>query len=105
MIHVLQTRKTSPIIRMIYFAINYFHSIVGYQNPCPASLPYNILKGINSILAYSATNKSPVTVSQLCEMYNYLGSKTISLSKKVTSETIARYIFLGVLLPRNQIKN
>ena len=31
MIHLLQTGKTFPVIRMSYFAINYFHSIVGYQ--------------------------------------------------------------------------
>ena len=33
MIHLLQTGKTFPAIRMSYFAINYFNSIVGYQNP------------------------------------------------------------------------
>ena len=65
---------------MSYFAINYFHSVVGYHNPCPTSLPYNILEGIKRILAYSATKKSLVTVSQLYEMHNYFGSKTISLS-------------------------
>ena len=59
---------------------NYFHSIVGYQNPCPTSLPYNALEGIKRIFAYSATNKSPVAVLQLYEMYNYFGTKTISLS-------------------------
>ena len=68
MIHLLQTGKTFPVIRMSYFAINYFHSIVGYQNPCPTSLPYNAVEGIKRILAYSATKKSPVTVSQLYEM-------------------------------------
>ena len=80
MIHLLQTGKTFPVIRMSYFAINYFHSIVGYQNPCPTSLSYNVLEGIKRILAYSATKKSPVTVSQLDEMHNYFGTKTISLS-------------------------
>ena len=76
----LQTGKTFSVIRMSYFAINYFHSIVGYQNPCPTSLPYNVLEGIKRIFAYSATNKSPVAVLQLYEMYNYFGTKTISLS-------------------------
>ena len=71
MMHLLQTWKTFPVIRMNYFPIKYFHSIVGYQNPCPTSLSYNVLKGIKRILAYSATKKSPVTVSQLCEMCNY----------------------------------
>ena len=80
MIHLLQTGKTFPVTRMSCFAINYFHSIVGYQNPCPTSLPYDLLEGIKRILAYSATKKSPVTVSQLYEMYNYFGTKTISLS-------------------------
>ena len=65
---------------MSYFAINCFHSIVGYQNPCPTSLHYNVLEGFKQILAYSATKKSPVTVSQFYQMYNYVGSKTISLS-------------------------
>ena len=41
MIHLLQTGKTFPAIRMSYFAINYFHSVVEYQSPCPTSLPYN----------------------------------------------------------------
>ena len=72
MMHLLQTGKTFPVIRMNYFAIKYFHSIVGYQNPCPTSLSYNVLEGIKRILAYSATKKSPVTVSQLYEMCNYL---------------------------------
>ena len=80
MIHLLQTGKTFPVVRISYFAINYFHSIVRYQNPCPTSLPYNLLEAIKRILAYSATKKSLVTVSQLCEMHNYFGSKTISLS-------------------------
>ena len=77
MIHLLQTGKTFPVIRMSYFATNCFHSIVGYQNPCPTSLPYNAVEGIKRILAYSTTKKSPVTVSQLCEMYNYFETKTI----------------------------
>ena len=76
----LQTGKTFSVIRMSYFAINYFHSIVGCQNPCPTSLHYNVLEGFKRILAYSATKKSPVTVSQFYQMYNYVGSKTISLS-------------------------
>ena len=65
---------------MSYIAINYFHSIARYQNPCPTSLPYNVLEGKKRILAYSAT-KSAVTVSQLYEVYIYFGTKTISLSK------------------------
>ena len=79
---------------MSYFVINYFHSIVGYQNPCPTSLPYNVLEGI--ILAYSATTKSPVTVAQLYEMYNYFGSKTISLSNLRTI-LICVLSFMGFL--------
>ena len=70
MIHLLQTGKTFPVIRMSYFAINCFHSIVGYQNPCPTSLLYNVLEDLNRIIAYSATKKSYMTVSQLYEMYN-----------------------------------
>ena len=80
MMHLLQTGKTFPVIRMSYFATNYFHSIVGYQNPCPTSPSYKVLEGIKRILAYFPTKKSPVTVSQLYEMYNYFGSKKISLS-------------------------
>ena len=79
---------------MSYFVINYFHSIVGYQNPCPTSLPYNVLEGI--MLAYSATTRSPVTVSQLYEMYNYFGSKTISLSNLRTI-LICVLSFMGFL--------
>ena len=96
MIHLLQTGKTFPVIRMSYFAINYFHSIVGYQNPCPTSLPYNVLEGIKRILAYSATKKSPVTVLQLDEMYNYFGTKTISLSNLRTI-LICVLSFMGFL--------
>ena len=96
MIHLLQTRKTFPVIRMSYFAINYFHSIVGYQNPCPTSLSYNVLEGIKRILAYSATKKSPVTVLQLDEMYNYFGTKTISLSNLRTI-LICVLSFMGFL--------
>lgn len=33
MIHLLQTGKTFSVVRMSYFDINYFHSIVVYQNP------------------------------------------------------------------------
>ena len=62
MMHSLQTRKTFPVIRMSYFVINYFHSIVGYQNPYPNSHSYNVLEGIKRLLAGSATKKSPVTV-------------------------------------------
>ena len=81
---------------MSYFAINYFHSIVGYQNPCPTSLSYNVLEGIKRILAYSPTKKSPVTVSQLYNMYNYFGSKTISLSNLQTI-LICVLFFMGFL--------
>ena len=63
MMHLLQTGKTFPVIRMSYFTINYFHSIVGYQNSCPTNLSYNVLEGIKRILAYSPAKKSPVTVS------------------------------------------
>ena len=80
MIHLLQTGKTFPVISISYFTINYFHSIVGYQNPCPISLPYNILESMKKILAYSATKKSPVAVSELYEIQDYFGTKTISLS-------------------------
>ena len=76
----LQTGKTFPVIRISYFAINYFHSIVGYQNPCPTSLPYNVLEDIKRILAYSATKKSPVTVSPLYVLYSFSGTRTTSLS-------------------------
>ena len=62
MIHLLQTGKTFPVIRMSYFATNCFHSIVGYQNPCPTSLPYNAVEGIKRILAYCTTKKSSVRV-------------------------------------------
>ena len=68
MTHFLQTGKAFPVIRMSYFARKYFHSIVRYQSPCPSSLPYNVLGGIKILLAYSATKKSPVTVSQLYEI-------------------------------------
>ena len=81
---------------MSYFLLNYFHSIVGYRNPCPPSLPYNVLEGIKRILAYSATKKSPVTVSQLDEMYNYFGTKTISLSNLRTI-LICVLSFMGFL--------
>ena len=94
--HLLQSGKTFPVIRMSYFAINYFHSIVGHQNPCPTSLPHNILEGIKRILAYSATKKSPVTVSQLYKMYNYFGTKTISLSNLRTI-LICVLSFMGFL--------
>ena len=94
MMLLLQTGKTFPVIRMSYFVINYFHSIVEYQNPCPTSLLYNVLEGINRILAYSATKKSPVTVSQLYEMYNYFGANTISLSNLRTT-LIPVFIFYG----------
>ena len=80
MMHLLQTGKTFPVITINYFAINYFHSIVGYQNPCPSSLPYDILEGIKQLLAYSVTKKSSVTLSQLHKMYNCFGSNKISLS-------------------------
>ena len=80
MIYLIQTRKTFPVISISYFPMNYFHSIVGYQNPCPISLPYNVLESIKRILAYSATKKSPVTVSELYEMQDYFGTNTISLS-------------------------
>ena len=96
MIHLLQTGKTFPVIRMSYFLLNYFHSIVGYRNPCPPSLPYNVLEGIKRILAYSATKKSPVTVLQLDEMYNYFGTKTISLSNLRTI-LICVLSFMGFL--------
>ena len=96
MIHLLQIGKTFPVIRMSYFTINYFHSIVGYQNPCPTSLSYNVLEGIKRILAYSATKKSPVTVLQLDEMYNYFGTKTISLSNLRTI-LICVLSFMGFL--------
>ena len=89
----LQTGKTFSVIRMSYFAINYFHSIVGYQNPCPTSLPYNVLEDIKRILVYSATKKSPVTVSPLYEMCNYSGTRTISLSNL---RTILIYYLLWV---------
>ena len=52
--HLLQIGNTLPVIRMSYFGLNYFHSIVGYQNLCPSSLPYNVLEGIKRLLAYSA---------------------------------------------------
>ena len=84
MMHLFQSGKTFPVIRMSYFAINYFHSIVGYQNPCPTSLSYNVLEGIKRIIAYYTTKKSPVTVSHLYEMYNYFRTKTISLSNLQT---------------------
>ena len=53
--HLLQTGKTFPVIRISCFAIEYFHSIVGYQNPWPSSLPYNVLEGVKRLSAYSAT--------------------------------------------------
>ena len=96
MMHLLQTEKAYPVIRVSYFAINYFHLIVGYQNLCPTSLSYNVLEGIKRILAYSPTKKSPVTVSQLYEMYNYFGSKTISLSNLRTI-LICVLSFMGFL--------
>ena len=96
MMDLLQTGKTFPIIRMSYFAINYFHSIVGYQNPCSTSLSYNVLEGIKRILAYSPTKKSPVTVSHLYEIYNYFESKTISLSNLRTI-LICVLFFMGFL--------
>ena len=80
MIRLLQTRKTFPVIRMSYFAVNFFHSIIRHQNPCPTSLHYNILVGIKRILAYSATKKSPVSVSQLYGMCSYFWSMKIILS-------------------------
>ena len=43
MIHLLPTGKIFPVIRISYFAMNYFHSTVGYQNPCSISLPYFFL--------------------------------------------------------------
>ena len=52
--HLLQIGNTFPVTRMSYFGLNYFHSIVGYQNLCPSSLPYNVLEGIKRLLAYSA---------------------------------------------------
>ena len=85
---------------MSYFAINYFHSIVRHQNPClqnpsqsKTNLCYNVLEGIKRILAYSVTKKPPVTVSQLYEMYNYFGSKAISLSNFWT--ILICFIFYG----------
>ena len=77
-LHLLQTGKAFPVIRMRLFTINYFHSIVGY-NPCPTSLSYNVPEVIKRILVYSATKKLPVTVSQLHKKNFHFGSKIISL--------------------------
>ena len=95
MMHWLQTEKTFPVIKMSYFTINYFHSIVAHQNPCPTSFPYNVIEGIKRILGYSATTKSPVTVPQLDEMYNYFGSKRISSPNLQT-------IFLSILIEKSK---
>ena len=103
MIHLLQIGKTFPAIRMSYSARNYFNSIVGYQNPCQTSLPYNVLEGIKRILAFSATKKSPATVSQLYELYNYFGTKTISLSNLRTI-LICVLSFMGFLRFNEVIK-
>ena len=74
--HLLQTGKTLPVNRMSYFAINYFHAIVEYQNPCPTSLPYNVLEGIKRI-SLLCNQEITCEVSQLYEMYNYFGTKTV----------------------------
>ena len=95
MIHLLQTGKTFSVIKMSYFTINYFHSIIGYQNPCPTSLPYNVLEGIKRILAYSATKKSPAMVSQLYKMYNYFGTKIIKQCFKLANSFDLCFIFYG----------
>ena len=57
MMHLRQTGKPFPVIGMSYVSINYFHSIVGYRNLCPTSLPYNVSEDMKRILAYSATKK------------------------------------------------
>ena len=95
--HLLQIGNTFSVTRMSYFGLNYFHSIVGYQNLCPSSLPYNVLEGIKRLLAYSATNKSPVTVSQLHKMYNYFWSKKISLYEQLRTILICVLFFMDFL--------
>ena len=69
--HLLQTGKTLPVNRMSYFAINYFHAIVEYQNSNS-----NVLEGIKRI-SLLCNQKITCEVSRLYEMYNYFGTKTV----------------------------
>ena len=96
MIYLLQTGKTYPVIRMSYFAINYFHTILGYQNPCTSHLIYNVLEGIKRLLTYSATKKSPVTVQQLYDLYKKFGGETMNLANLRTM-LICLLSFMGCL--------
>ena len=48
---------------------------IGYGNPCPTSLPYNILEGINRILSYSEGILKQVVKGNVTE---YLFSQRIS---------------------------
>ena len=81
---------------MSYFAINYFHTILGYQNPCTSQLPYNVLEGIKRLLAYSTTKKSPLTVQLLYDLYKYFGEETISFANLRTM-LICVLSFMGFL--------
>ena len=56
-----------PIIRISFYAINYFHTL-GYQNPCTNSLSSNVLEGINRFTGYSVTKILPVTAVPLYKL-------------------------------------
>ena len=95
-LQLLQVGKTYPVIRMTFYAINYFHNIVGYRNPCPSSLVPNILEGIKRLTGYSVTKKAPITVAQLYKLYDHLVGKKAEL-QNLRTMLVCILSFMGFL--------
>ena len=86
LLYLIQTGKSYSTTRLTYQAINYFHSIVGHQEPCNSELCLNIFEGIKRTTRYTVQKESSITVRHLYSLYNQFADLP-------TSKNIVQNIF------------
>ncbi|XP_057296275.1 integrase/recombinase xerD homolog [Hydractinia symbiolongicarpus] len=81
-LNLTQMNNSYPKIEIALYAIQYFHNLTGYNNPCDHTLPKNMLEAAKRLLQHQTRKKAIITVEHLHALHKQLvKSEAVNLYK------------------------
>ena len=83
-LNLIQIDSSFPKIEGVYYAIKFYHNMLGYEDPCKNLIVVNMLEAAKRICNHSVTKKKPITVQHLHILFDKLIRNDTDLSKMRT---------------------
>lgn len=70
LVNLIQIGESFAVIKKIFYAIKYFHSLGSWNDPCQSSLCLNMLEAAKRICSKTTTKKQPLLVDDLQKIFD-----------------------------------